>query len=324
MLIYNRHLVALVSLSILLVRNAIAQDSIDRAKIAEVQAGCSSAIASYERIARRLEEEAILDVATSGKLNENKQNANRQIKLITHSLDDNILIKTIRSNGTGKDTIQIQVRNPLYSFSLTQRHIDSPYVLVEYTRGDGTQPSKSIEAGLVSACYQDMRHLLEAIKPGSEFRLTGLTAEGSIIKGAYENTVDIGKVTSARKQTLWIETSGIWRIMKREIQAAGQTVQTVVHYGPTIEGLPFPNRFVEETVRPNGQVSKIETSISLQLTCKTPADFRLSAFGLPDPIDLPQQDPSRRYLWFILVAVIFGALAIVFWRSGRPKSIESK
>jgi hypothetical protein len=53
--------------------------------------------------------------------------------------------------------------------------------------------------------------------------------------------------------------------------------------------------------------------LSLTLTDKTPDDFRLSAFGLPEPADatLPTK-PTRWYLWLLVAAGVCAALAFGF------------
>jgi hypothetical protein len=64
--------------------------------------------------------------------------------------------------------------------------------------------------------------------------------------------------------------------------------------------------------------------IAVKLTEKTAADFRLSAFGLPEPIDFPAPAKSRWYLWVLGAAGVCGALAWFFrrrYRSGHARTV---
>ncbi len=83
----------------------------------------------------------------------------------------------------------------------------------------------------------------------------------------------------------------------------------------TIGGVQFPTEyksrssyFVEGV--PNGGETETVTLISLKLTDKRPADFRLAAFGLPEPIDVAPPPESKWYLWVLAAA---GACAALAW-----------
>lgn len=54
------------------------------------------------------------------------------------------------------------------------------------------------------------------------------------------------------------------------------------------------------------------------------SDFRLSAFGFPEPMGAPPLPPSRSWLWLLVAAVAAAALAILFAWLKRRRTLASQ
>ena len=65
-------------------------------------------------------------------------------------------------------------------------------------------------------------------------------------------------------------------------------------------------------------VTEIEEFVSIPKLNE--ADFRLTAFGLPEPMGIEWKKPTPRYLWFLVAAGVFVALAVGFRFLARRRS----
>ena len=65
-------------------------------------------------------------------------------------------------------------------------------------------------------------------------------------------------------------------------------------------------------------VTEIEEFVSIPKM--DPAEFRLSAFGLPEPVGVEWKKPTPRYLWFLVAAGAFVALAVGFRLLARRRT----
>ena len=50
------------------------------------------------------------------------------------------------------------------------------------------------------------------------------------------------------------------------------------------------------------------------------SEFRLTAFGLPEPVGITWEEPTPRYIWFLIATGVLGALGIVFRILARRRS----
>ncbi|MBM4073599.1 MAG: DUF4381 domain-containing protein [Planctomycetes bacterium] len=100
-------------------------------------------------------------------------------------------------------------------------------------------------------------------------------------------------------------------------------------YGVPVGGVTFPSE-LKSAYRSKlaDGLPNHDTTVrlrSIKLTTMKPADFRLTAFGLPEPVDVPTPPPSRWYLWVLLVAGVSAALAVAIrWqlRTGNARRQE--
>lgn len=288
---------------------------VDPALVAQVQHECSKSVDAYSNVCRSLEEEAVL-TTESGRPPVRGQ----VIRVTTHTLEPNVLIKTVRpdAGAEGRFKTQTQVRNANYSFTLSQSTPDAPYVMLDYkvnSANDGV-----IEGGLAAAAYQDLRHLIDATKGTAGHRLVELRMETQTkLHAVLETAIDRGQSRTTQQRELWIDTTSLWRITSRIIHTPTQNTQTTIYYGSTIDDILLPERIVEETTRVKGLPSRIDTTLSLKKTTKAGADFMLSAFDLPEPVDQPPPK-SRNYVWLLSAAAAFGLLAFGLWFFARRRA----
>lgn len=126
-----------------------------------------------------------------------------------------------------------------------------------------------------------------------------------------------------------VDPANQWHTVDYRLESSdGSVTATQYSYGEAVEGLSFPTAskcvtdWKGEQTPPNMEITT--RLVSLKLTDKTPADFRMSAFGLPEPMGMPAVERGVRwYIWFIaagFVCLVFGAL-LLRWkrRSGNPQ-----
>jgi hypothetical protein len=131
-----------------------------------------------------------------------------------------------------------------------------------------------------------------------------------------------GQVTS----DLWVEPDHGWRVVEQRGVTPTGTFHTRVTYGQEVGGVDFPiesHTVSEYTITGPNVPPNFETRAklkSIRRAEKTEADFRLSAFGLPEPVDvapLPKRTP--RYVWFLIAAGVCAVLAVLSRRLARRR-----
>ncbi len=274
-----------------------------------------------QNISRSIDEIAMMRVFSIGMPTKGKS-PNRTITLRSSILDSNSSISVTRENESDKSEAPITttVSNRDYSFSLTQSKQESPYVLREYTAGTPS-PETSVSS-MAWELYSELAHLLDAVNTGRNgHRLIALNYDDAT-QILYANILREKREQSpAQNREIWVEPAKNWRPLKRVIRVhAQQTITSTLTYGTTVDGVFFPNLMVEETNRANGNNQRLEVTFEIKKTTKTPNDFRLSAFGLPEPVDVQEQPKSRALYWYIGGAIVFANLAIMLrWVARRGK-----
>jgi hypothetical protein len=61
--------------------------------------------------------------------------------------------------------------------------------------------------------------------------------------------------------------------------------------------------------------------LKIAKTTKAPGDFRLSAFGLPEPVEFPQERRVLTYVWVLAAAGVCAILAAVFRYLARRRQV---
>jgi hypothetical protein len=242
-----------------------------------------------------------------------QQGDNRLVEEIL-TLDDMPSSSSIRLYGLNSD----------YYFTLGKSREEAPYALAEYNLG---KPKNPFARGI--SFYQ------ESLISTWRWALGALEGDGTHI--LQELRFDEGKqlllirFTTQRKDGpptedhLYVDPSHDWRVVERRIENPYLTTNIQVTYGITVAGLEFPSgersetsfkaanyqaKFKREAPPANSFTVRI---LSLKLTDKTRDDFRLAAFGLPEPVDVaPPVKPTRWYLWLLAAAGVSAALALGF------------
>lgn len=294
----------------------VGSSQIDPTWVAQAQTDIPRSVARYSALCKEMDEETVLKYqgqrmqATGGKASFR----NRTINFSLQCLGGNVLLKTTSrfEDEPGKSTIVLKCRNEEYSFSLTQRTPDAPYILVKYNR-DTPGDDVRVEGGFVSTAFQDLPIILHAIKSENGHKLTALRwdATKELLVAELEITTPGEATAKSEKREYRIDINNYWHIVERTIRVPSTSVNTVVAYGNNLDGLALPSEIIETSSPVNSETVRVEMNLSLKKTSKRPEDFRLAAFGLPEPVDVPQRQQTPIYLWFVLGAVICGMLALL-------------
>jgi hypothetical protein len=230
-------------------------------------------------------------------------------------LGDNAIIERVRilDDAPTKPQIHLQCDNSDYHFSLVKAREAAPYALGEYTPGKRRSPNTE---GFHDEVFWTLHRVLAALDGDNTHTLRALRFDDT--KGLLRIDYSFGKVTDIWQNQLYVDPSHYWRVVElRSETSRGSSTQQWT-YGVTVGGLEFPT---EKTFLTTSKVAEgppnIATTIrliSLKETDKTPADFRLSAFGLPEPRGVAPLKSSRWYLWFIAAGVVSLAVGAFLWR----------
>jgi hypothetical protein len=119
------------------------------------------------------------------------------------------------------------------------------------------------------------------------------------------------------ENVIYVDPSHGWRVVERRVEASTAAETDRWTYGVVVGGVEFPSEFKTLTTfkgasaPPNMEITG--RLIRLQVTEKTPEDFRLSAFGIPEPVDVgPPPNPTRWYLWLLAAAGCCAAFSLGF------------
>jgi hypothetical protein len=86
---------------------------------------------------------------------------------------------------------------------------------------------------------------------------------------------------------------------------------------------------VEEWTLTDGKKMTIRSDIEFKVSrpAREPADeeFRLTAFGLPEPVGIAMpKRPTPRYVWFLIAAAGLGVLAVLFRVLARRRGTTTR
>jgi hypothetical protein len=240
-------------------------------------------------------------------------------------LGDNIIYKRvyIPTGASNKPQIRLQCDNNDYHFTLQQSREEASYTLAGYEVGKRRLPLTQYAARFGSPVYGKLRQALDAVKGEDKSTLQILRFDEAkgLLRIEFKNLV-VKKFPAVHK--MWVDPSHGWRMVEYQSRFDTSVETARMSYGVAVEGVEFPSeiktvdRFTQANGRPDFETT--ERLISVKLTDKTPDDFRLSAFGLPEPVDVtPLAKPTRWYLWILVVAGVSAALSFGFayWRRRR-------
>lgn len=232
------------------------------------------------------------------------------------ALDGSRLFERFVVNEDGTTTAQLDCANEVYQFQLRRNDPTKAYALTKYMPikpGDMIHVSGAFS----TAAYTELSRLLAAIDGSKQSTLKALRwDEGRQLlylrmdyNGSPPPSVYLIDLEA------WLDVANHWRSVEARAKTARQISHTTYTYGPPIDGLAFPAVTVA-TAAPQGNNTEpphhIRATLTVRKSTASPADFRLAAFGLPEPVDVPPVRRTPTYLWLLLAAVACVALAAGF------------
>jgi hypothetical protein len=206
---------------------------------------------------------------------------------------------------------RLECDNADYNFTLTEG--PTGYSLADYSLGPRKLPLTR-QGGLPhEGAFAFLGNALGAVAGGGKYELKALAwnAPKGLLHIGYTYAIDGSPVVN----DIWVDPERNWRVVESRGETKSGVFTEVYSYGHSVGGMDFPTGFQNQThykVSPAPPDLEITGKvISVAIADKEPKDFRLSAFGLPEPMDVaapPKQTP--RYVWFLAAAGMFGALAI--------------
>jgi hypothetical protein len=277
----------------------------------------------YQALAQRLEEESESRIAKLPGHVGKTTLAFGTRRVRTVRLGDNMIIDTLRilEKQPKHPIIRLKCSNMDYHFELAQSGEKSAYALVEYGKGKPKIPLVNQHPGLHAAALRELRDVLTAagvfaIPPGLALRGLQFESKTGLLRAEFRTTYPKDLAKFAPDTQVFLDPVHDWRPVESRSQNAYQTATTVFTYGQSVEDLEFPTESKSRTIwkvpdfDPNSEST--HRLVSIKVTDKTAVDFRLSAFGLPEPIDFPPPPKSKWYLWILAGACICGAMALFF------------
>jgi len=236
-------------------------------------------------------------------------------------LGDHVILEKATLPDEKEDTPRYSVEcdNPDYNFALGKTGGDRPYALRDYRLGARKLPlAAQSNIAAHDQAYSEIKHVLAAIDGTGDHALAGLRFDAGMRLLVAD--LRVKAKNSDIKITLIIDTTAGWRFAERRVDTKHAFGSSKFTYGKVIDGVArvaLPE-LIEEEVRYKSPDTSPDMSfttrvLEVKVTDKTPADFRLSGFGLPEPADAPPPPPPPRWhLWLLGCAAITAVLAFGF------------
>lgn len=233
-------------------------------------------------------------------------------------LGDCILHERVRifDDQPSKPKIRLECDNPDYHFTLGKQKEDAPWALTDYGRGAGKYPLITQGFGQPSSVFSDLREAIAAATKDSKYILRALRFDAKKGLLRIDFAFHIGQ--DAVEKQVFLDPNHEWRVVESRVETPNAIGTDQYTYGTSVGGVTFPTE-VKGTSRikvAKGPPDTVTTTrlISIKLTDKTPDDFRLPAFGFPEPEDVPvRAKPVPLYVWIVAAA---GGCAIVAFGFG--------
>lgn len=247
----------------------------------------------------------------------------------TIRLGDNMILEQLRILDGKPDQLQIRVQcdNSDYHFTLGRLKESSPYALTEYAPGKRKLPlvRQGRAQGWHNEGWSHLRDALAAMENDDKYNLRSLRFDET--KGLLRMDFTNSAGNSLAEEQLSLDPGRDWRVVERRVETTSLVATNRWTYGVSVGGLEFPTDLKNHTTyKDANSLPNMEVTgrlISLKLTDKTPDDFRLSAFGLPEPADVPPPPkPTPWYLWLVAAAGVCAALSVSFayvWRRRQAR-----
>lgn len=219
----------------------------------------------------------------------------------------------------------LQCDNPDYHFAVTKGR--NGYALLEYAVGKRQLPLAQ-QGGLPhEGAYSELRGAIFAINGTNQHELKELRWDPAkqLVYMKYAHPIGDTRATIE----LRLDPEKNWRTVERRAETPSAISTDVFTFGIVLEGFEFPTKVVSQArFKVDNAPPDFETTarvLSLKITDKEPNDFRLRAFGLPEPADVPPVPPKTpRATWFIAAAALLVALSFAFRYLARRRERASQ
>ncbi len=237
-------------------------------------------------------------------------------------LDGNGLLDRARTYERDPSHPQLKVicQNKDYCFELTRQNESAGYALARYFPGHKNHFLQGMN--VPEMAFGRLGSALNHLEKPDEYKLDRVRWDE--MKALLNIKISFtGAGSASVTEDLWLDPAHDWRVVQYSTETPHVTGVTRVTYGETIGGVTFPTGFTD-TYSYKGTDAKYPANFelighlkSIKVADAKEADFRLSAFGLPEPAEFPQKKAMPMYLWFLLGAGVFALLALVFRRLAR-------
>lgn len=217
---------------------------------------------------------------------------------------------TIIEGDEANSTTEIICRNDIYRFSLKKTAPNKSFVMVEYDKLSPDDQS-FVGGGLSSYPYEYLLLLLWAVEQRDGHTLKALHWDEA--SRSLYSMFDVIKGATIQTNELWMEPDAGWRIVRRAATSPKQINTFQVVYGTMIEDVAYPVEVNASTIaKGQDKQPSYDVHVIVEIKkCDLPdSSYRLSAFGLPEPVDI--EATSKRipnYIWLLTGAAVSLLLA---------------
>ncbi len=238
----------------------------------------------------------------------------------------------VNEKAPGVSRILLQCENSDYSFALTKHREDSPYVLGKVAPGKAKLPLAAQGGiGIHGGMLDYLRSFLSAIDEKPKYTLKALHFDAA--KGLLGAEFKLAAGDNDLEERISVDPANSWRVVERRVETKFLVATDEYTYGFTIGGMPFPTGMKNlsiyrvEQAPPNMEITA--KLVSIKLTDKEPYDFRMSAFGFPEPMGMPavERGRTRWYLWLSLAAagiLVIGGIVVTLKRRYSRASVPAE
>jgi hypothetical protein len=287
------------------------QSQIDQSWLLQARAQARPALERYLSVSSELEEQSEFRYEKTAAWKHLKNVADSTSRYKVSRLGNNSLSELHLSSDNPKvgQRIELQGFNDElgYSFELKKKSVDAPYALVNF----GHERSY-VQAPLHSRAFDELESLVAAIEGRYPIKRLAWDGARELLYARFDITFKDS--TEKKEDEVWVDPKNGWRVVEIKYRTTAFDVSVRMDYGREIEGLTFPvsSEMLSKPRLPNLPETIMRGKlVKLDKTNKTPSDFRLSAFGLPEPAGIPTKQRVPNYVWFLTAAISCALLAVV-------------
>jgi hypothetical protein len=284
---------------------------IDEHWLAKCQAEGTAALAKYAALVPYLDEteEISYDSPKPGELS---TITSRGVRLGETAL----LEERRRYLGVAKQPeLTVACDNEDYIFNLANATPSSAFTLTRYARGSRKLAVWKTVGCVHGEAFYTLKLAIEALAPSNRANLLSVRfdQETALLVIEYVRVLPKDRISIRT----FIDPDKGWIIRRDQAENTYAFSTLEFSYGKVVEGLTFPTgKTSMRTPKTSGddKPSRAVTRVlDLKRTTMSAEDFRLAAFGLPEPADVaPRQKPTPWYLWLVAAAGVCGALGFAF------------